>query len=86
MHCNDLRVQVHKQGQLPSYEFEPSGLQPCHESHIPTEIQEEIEGQQAANFKQGVLVDDVCYFIVNSKLYLWEAGSSQGQSMQRSFG
>jgi hypothetical protein len=62
----------------PEYEIEPISFQASAMSYIPNEIASK-DIQQS-----GVLVDNICYFIVQNSLYLWRTGElNQGIAMPK---
>ena len=62
-------------GSTNQYEIEPLEFQPSFESKIPSDILAEILKFGGAS-KQGFLVDNIIYFIVGKKLFLWNSGKT----------
>lgn len=62
-------------GNVNQYEVESIEFQPSFQAQIPSEILAEILRFGGAS-KQGFLVDNIVYFIVGKKLYLWNSGKT----------
>lgn len=59
--------------QSAQYEFDPALILPSSQSPIPSEIlQEAMKAKENSTIRQGFVVDNVAYMVINKKLYLWE--------------
>ena len=62
------------------FEFEPASYQPGFQNTIPNEILLEVLKHQERSelpVKQGFLIDNIVYFILGNKLYLWNPGRTE---------
>lgn len=62
------------------FEFEPASYQPGFQSVIPNEILLDVlqhPERSELPLKQGYLIDNIVYFIVGNKLYLWNPGRTE---------
>ena len=77
-HNDDTKAVTGMQGGISGsskYELEPLTYQTSSQSMIPEEILREITDET----KQGILVDNIAFFLCSRKLFLWDTGrTNQG--------